>query len=151
MKTLSDLRGRQVIRDGKIVGRAVQGCLSDDLRALDGLWTDTGLTGIRFVSAEHVCVLGESAVIVDDKGEHLRMKPKPLMIRAADASGRRIGAVVDALLDETTLTVEALILSKGFWDDLRFGRTSVVRFQNDFTAHRVIVELPDDEKEVKRE
>lgn len=136
---LRDLRGMKVIKDSVCIGRVVQGCLCDSLRVLDGFWMDRALSGIRFICAEHICVAGTDAVIVDHPGERLRMKPQPLLIRAVSTDGRRLGAVVDAEIDDQTLAVTGLIITPGWIDSLIRGRIYVSDFKYDPAGARVII------------
>lgn len=145
---LRTLRGLKVIRDGKCLGRAVQGCLCDSLTALDGFWLDRAIAGMRFVSAEHICVLGERSIVIDYPGERLRMKPQPLMLRAVSTDGKRLGAIVDAGINESTLAVEELALSPGWAEGLMHGFIRIRRFKCDLANARVIVPQDEGETEV---
>lgn len=144
---LRTLCGLRVIRDGVCLGRVVQGCLCDTLTALDGFWLDRAVAGMRFVSAEHICVLGRHSIIIDYPGERLRMKPKPLMVRAVSTDGRRLGAIVDAGIDERTLAVEELALNPGWIEGLIHGLIRIRRFKCDLANARVVV--PQDEGEME--
>ena len=133
------LRGMSVVMNGRSAGRVLQICLSDDLRRLDGIWVDAGLKGVRFVDAEHICVLGVRALIVDDPGERVRIKPCPLFLRAVSTAGVRLGAVKDAELDEVSLTVISLILSLGYFEDFTRGEVRVTDYVCDPDNHRVVI------------
>lgn len=145
---LRKLRGLKVIRDGKCLGRAVQGCLCDTLTALDGFWLDRAIAGMRFVSAEHICVLGERSILIDYPGERLRMKPQPLMLRAISTDGKRLGAIVDAAIDERTLAVEELALNPGWAEGLMHGLVHIRHFKCDLANARVVVLSDEGETEV---
>ena len=145
---LRSLRGCKVICNGRYTGRVVQGTLCDTMTALDGLWIDRGLRGIRFVSAEHICVVGENSVVVDHTGERLRIKPKAFMVRAVTTDGMRLGAAVDAGIDGRTLAVEALAINTGWFEGLFRGLKTVRRFKYDIASSRVIVPVNDMETEV---
>ena len=98
MQSLKSMRALKLVVDGKQSGRVVQGCLSDDLQRLEGIWVDSGLGGLRFVDADHICVIGRRSVIADEGGIRLRIRPRSLFIRAVSTEGRRMGAIVDSLL-----------------------------------------------------
>ena len=136
---LKDLRGRKVICNGKCIGRIIQAQPCDELKMLDGIWIDRILLGIRFVSAEHICVLGSDAVIVDSTGERLRMKPSKLLIRAVSTSGMRLGAITDAAADKHTMAITALALTTGWRDSMLYSPRIVKAFYyNSCSSHAVI-------------
>ena len=128
MTTLKGLRGLQVMVGEKCVGRVVQGALCDSLRALDGLWLDRGVRGMRFLCAEHIRVIGAHCVVADDAGQRLKMKPRSMLLRAISTDGARLGAITDALIDEDTLEIHMLELSRGLFDDFSSGRVRIGRF-----------------------
>ena len=114
MVWLKSLRGLKVICDTKCIGRVLQGCVSDSFTVLDGVWIDGAFRGVRFISAEHICVLGKDSVITDDKGERLRMKPRSMLIRAVSTEGVRLGAITDAAVDARSFAVKKLELTKSW-------------------------------------
>ena len=128
MKSIRALIDMPVICGGKRSGRVAQVCLSEDLRRMDGLWIDAGLSGTRFVPAEHICRLGDAAVLTDFPGRRMRCGQQPLFLRAVSADGMRLGAVSGAEIDEITFCVEALELSRGYLNDLLEGRVRVRSF-----------------------
>ncbi len=128
MKSTRSLVGMPVICSGRKAGRVVQARLSDDLTRLEGVWVDSGLLGTRFIPAEHICRLGEVAVLADSRGRRRRCDQPPLLRRALTTDGVRVGAISGAEVNETTFRVEALELTKGCLDDLLRGRTRVWSF-----------------------
>jgi len=146
---LRSMRGLKVIKDGKCIGRVVQGCMCDSLTMLEGFWADRILFGIRFISAEHICVIGKNTVIVDHPGEKLRMKPQTLFIRAVSTDGKRLGAAVDANIDEQTLRVKELAINTGWFDRISRGLLLASGCKYDPVSARVIVSLNDTETEVE--
>ena len=88
MQSLRGLRALKLVVNGRAAGRVVQGYLSDDLRRVEGIWTDAGLGGLRFVDADHICVLGRRSVIADEIGVRLRIRPCGLFIRAISTDGQ---------------------------------------------------------------
>ncbi len=136
---MRSLRGMSVVVDARSVGRVLQICLSSDLRRMDGIFIDAGLKGVRFIDAERVSVIGSRAIIADVLGEHVRLKPNPLFLRAVSTAGRRLGAIVGAEIDEVSLSVSNLILSLGYLEDLTRGETRVDEYTFDAENHRVVI------------
>lgn len=148
MRKLRNLTGMPVICRRQKIGRVIQAQLGNDLSALDGIWVDCALRGTRYISAEHIGTIGEVAVIADHRGVRKRMNAGSLVYRAVSTDGRRLGAIVDAEIDEVSMLVCSLELSGGFWDDLYNGRSSVRRFSvNESAVETVIVDSEDSEKE----
>lgn len=146
MTTLKGLRGSPVMVGEKCVGRVVQGALCDSLQALDGLWLDRGVRGLRFLCAEHIQVIGRHCVVADDTGQRLKMKPRSMLLRAVSTEGVRLGAIADAAFDETSLAVKHLILYRSWMDAFR-GGIPVTAFCRDLDSDRVIVSPTLSEKE----
>jgi uncharacterized protein YrrD len=136
---MRSLRGMSVVVESRTVGRVIQVCLSGDLRRMDGIWVDAGLRGVRFIDAERVSVIGSRAIIADEMGERVRIKPNPLFLRAVSTAGRRLGAVVGAEIDEVSLTVTNLILSLGYLEDLARGEVRVGDYAYDADNRRVVI------------
>ena len=147
MSNLRGLIGMPVVCGAQRVGHVAQAELDEDLRTLRGLWVSAGARGTRFIPAERVGLLGETAVLADDCGRRGRLKAAPLFLRAVSTDGRRLGAVTDAELDPLTLGVTALELSAGVWDDLRRPRRRVTRYKADAHAREVVIDPETDEKE----
>jgi uncharacterized protein YrrD len=143
MQSLKAMRTLKLVVDGKQAGRVVQGCLSDDLKRLEGIWMDSGLGGLRFIDADHISVIGRRSVIADESGIRLRIRPHSLFIRAVSSGGRRLGAIIDAQIDETSLTVASLTLSNGYIDSLLHGYSPITVFFHDRANCQVII--PGDE------
>ena len=117
----------------KVVGIGGGGC-----NAVNRM-IDAGLKGVRFIDAEHICVIGARALIVDDPGERVRIKPCPLFLRAVSTAGVRLGAVKDAEIDEVSLTVICLVLSLGYFEDFTRGEVRVTDYVCDAPNHRVVI------------
>lgn len=129
-----------VVMDQRRVGHAAQAHLSEDLTRLEGLWIDAGLCGARYIPAEHIAMLGRVAVITDSPGARKRICQRALFRRAVSTDGRRLGAIVDAMVNEISFTVDALELSRGVWDDLMHGRGLVQHFRVDPDTGNIVVE-----------
>ncbi|MGI6239324.1 MAG: hypothetical protein ACOYI5_06835 [Christensenellales bacterium] len=139
MRSMRSLRGMRVVCEGRGIGRVVMICLSGDLKRLDGIWIDAGLKGVRFIEAERISVIGRRAVIADDAGERVRIKPHTLFVRAVSTAGRRLGAITDAQIDEVTLSVANLVLSLGYWEDFTRGEIPVSEYLYDHDNRRVVI------------
>ncbi len=144
MRKLRSLIGMPVLCRRQKLGRLVQAELSPDLRRLEGVWVDCALLGTRFITSDHLSMLGELAVHSDDRGVRRRCSTKPLLFRAAATDGRRLGAVVGAEIDELSFLVTALEITGGVWDDLYAGRSRAERFtvSGDGRLVTVIAEEP---------
>lgn len=140
MPMLSELQGMPVVCGKRRIGRVILAELDGDLRALKGLWIGSGARGTRFLSAEHIQLIGERTVQADEAGRRSRLKAEPLFLRALSTDGRRLGAVTGALLDPLTLSVSALELSAGVWDDLLHSRRRLTRYKVDPRIRAVIVD-----------
>ncbi len=146
MKSVKAISGQPVILEGKRIGRVLQAELSEDLTVLTGLWADCGLKGTRYVHNEQIQLLGDVAVIVTDKGKRRRLSEDALFRRAVASDGRRLGAILDALIDEQTRKVEALLLSEGFLSDLMRGRRPVRQYTVQPGTGNVVLKSRTDEE-----
>ena len=76
---------------------------------------------------------GADSVLID--GEMLRVRQSaacghPLALRRAlNAAGEMVGAITGAYVDEETLAIAAVELTRGFWEDLKSGRQLVRHFE----------------------
>ena len=147
MKTLRSMTGMPVICRGRRIGRLMRAELSEDLTRLSGVWVGAGLKGTRWIDAESLQMLGQVAVLSDDCGRRRRMPTAPLFRRATATDGSRLGAVTGAQIDEVSLSVTALELSLGFWDDLRSGRVLARRYTANRETGEVVINLAGQAKE----
>ena len=143
MKSVRAIVGMNVVWGDRRIGRVAQVRLSDDLIRMEGLWVDTGLRGARYICAEHISMLGSVAVLADSPGVRRRIARRSLFRRAVSTDGRRLGAIVDAMVNEITFSVDALVLTRGFWDDLSHGRCLVTRFYADASTDSVVIDEED--------
>ena len=125
MRKLRNLIGMPVILHRQKIGRLIQADLSDDLKRMEGIWVDSGLKGTRYIPSEHLGMIGEMAVLTDSRGTRRRARAQSLLRRAVSTDGSRLGAIVGAEVDEISFLVCALELTRGFWDDLWYGRLRV--------------------------
>ena len=138
MRKIRSLIGMPVLWMDRKLGRLVQAELSDDLHSLEGIWVDCGLKGTRFITAEHLSMIGDMAVHSDDRGLRRRCSARPLLLRAVSTDGMRIGAAVGAEFDE----LSALEITHGFWDDLYRGRSRCEAFTLKPERNEVILAHP---------
>ena len=142
MRKLRSLTGMPVIWKDKKLGRLLQAELSGDLKCMEGVWVDCGLMGTRFITADHLSLIGDAAVHSDAKGRRRRCKAGPLLLRAVSTDGARIGAAVGAEIDELSFIVTALEVTHGFWDDLYRGRSRCEAFTLNADQNEVILANP---------
>ena len=140
MKRLSALTGLPVICQGRRIGRLLRADLNDSMDRLSGIWVAAGLHGTRFIPAENLELLGQSAVLSDGWGERRRMDAVPLFHRAVSTDGVRLGAITGAQIDELSFRVTALELSHGLWDDLFECRQPILRYTANRTTGEVIID-----------
>ena len=139
--------GMPVVCRNRRVGRMIRAELTDDLRALKGIWVGAGIRGTRFIPAEALQLLGRVAILSDVEGARGRMKTPPLFRRAVGTDGSRLGAITGAEIDEVTFAVTALELSRGLWDDLAHGRGRVTRYVVNRERNVVIIDPTETEME----
>ena len=148
MRKLRNLTGMPVVCKRQKIGRLIQAELSADLRTLEGIWVDCGLRGTRYIAADHIGTIGEAAVITDQRGIRRRMSAKPLICRAVSTDGRRLGAIVGAEIDEVSMMVSALELSRGVWDDIYYGRTLITQYNaGENSSEAIVLDWQKNEKE----
>ena len=140
MKSVRSLIGRPVLLEGKTIGRVAQFELDESLHHLTGLYVNGGLFGTRRIPAEQIRVLGSVCVLVEGNGKREHAKEEAVRRRARLSDGTRIGAVTGAVLDEKTLHVKALELSRGYVDDLFHPRQWIAHYAVHQLSGDVLVE-----------
>lgn len=150
MRKLRNLIGMPVICHRKKIGRLVQADLSPDLKRMEGIWVDGGLKGTRYIPAEQLSMIGEKAVLSDSRGRRRRCNVQSMLHRAVSTGGVRLGAIVGAEVDELSFLVRSLELTRGFWDDLRDGRSRVEHYNAQEGGAEIIV-LDSTQEEEKEE
>ena len=150
MRKLHALIGMPVICGNRRIGRLLQPKLSDDLRQLEGIWISSGVRGTRYIPSESLEMLGQVAVMAEDRGRRSRLRAGPLPRRAVSTDGRRLGAITGAEIDELSFAVTALELSCGFWDDLLYRRQRVLLYTVSRESGEVIVGPAADAREANR-
>ena len=121
MRDVRNLVGLPVLYEGRRIGRAMQVELSEDLTHMRGVIVDCGLRGRRFLPAGQGLLLGSVAIISDSMGRRAKANPQPLR-RAQSVDGQLRCAVASAMVDEGTGAVRAILISRGYLDDLLHGR-----------------------------
>ena len=127
MTSIRALLGLPVVLRGKRIGRVVDASLDQALRKLQGLYADCGLRGSRLIPAEKIRLIGEVAVLVEGEGCRERASG-PALRKVLLPDGSTYGAVTGALLNERLMTVEALEVTRGFFEDFFVGREWLYRY-----------------------
>jgi uncharacterized protein YrrD len=117
--------GMPVILNGRRIGHVACLTLDEGLKSVTGLRIARGLRGNRFIPSSAVSLLGDVAVLVTDEGVRPGGERGLNLRRATTTDGQILGAITGALIDERTLSVAALELSSGWWEDLVRGRKYV--------------------------
>ena len=147
MRKLRSLTGMSVICGSHRIGRVLQAELTGDLKQLSGIWVGAGLLGTRFIPSESLEMLGEVAVMAEDRGKRRPMRAKPLLKRAVSTDGRRMGAITGAEIDELSFAVRALELSSSLWEDLAHRRQRVTRYTVNPDNGEVVIDLAEATRE----
>lgn len=127
MRTLKAIVGLPVLQNGVCIGYALGGEADIALRKLESVLITARFGGARRVSREDVLRIGEVAIHTDSCGKRVKGAPEPLFRRAISTDGARLGAIVDAELDDR-LNIAALWLSCSYPDDLLSGRRKITRY-----------------------
>ena len=125
MKGVKAFVGMPVILSGKRIGHVACLTLDEELKNVTGLRIARGLRGNRFIPSSAVSLLGDVAVLVSEEGSRPGGERGLNLRRATTTGGQILGAITGALIDERTLSVAALELSSGWWEDLARGRRYV--------------------------
>ncbi len=127
MKSAKSLIGLPVIFECQPLGYVCQAMPDERLQHLERIYFSSG-TGARVIERSHVDALGEVAMLVHAPGKRAQL-PEPFWPRRAlSTDGARLGAITDALIDEDTLEIHMLELSRGLFDDFSSGRVRIGRF-----------------------
>lgn len=128
IRNAKSLLGMPVICGEEKLGRVSYVLPDDELRTVRGLYLYCGAAGSRFIEGAQLDLIGDVAVLAHGSGRRTPLNRQPLFRRALSADGARIGAITDAIINESTLGIEALELSRGYLDDLTGGRLRVKQF-----------------------
>lgn len=128
MRNAKFLLGMPVVRSGRQLGRVSFVLHDEHLTSVSGLYLYCGLSGSRFIERAQLDLIGDVAILAHGSGRRMALSERPMLRRALSSDGRRIGAITDTVIDETTFEIEALELSRGYLDDLTGGRTRIRQF-----------------------
>lgn len=128
MRSTRSMLGLPVVCEGEAVGRLSQVRLDDSLTRVEGVYLYCGLAGTRYIECADLDLLGEVAVLARSRGRRAAAPPARPPRRAIGPGGARLGAITDALIDEERFTVCSLELSRGYLEDLAFGRSRVCHY-----------------------
>ena len=119
---LGSVLGLPVILRGRMVGRVERGVVTADGRGLRGLTVRRGLGGAKWVGSNHIVVLGEVSVIIDDDPGRLPHDADFDLGTVKDTGGMPLGWVTDVFLNPVTYRVTGLELTLGLVEELLGGR-----------------------------
>lgn len=128
MRSAKSLIGMPVVLGNKKLGRVARILPNDSLTAVRGMEFSRGFGASRLIECADLDVVGDVVVLVRSAGCRTSNAERPLFRRALLPDGSRIGAVTDLLLDEKTLRIEALELTRGYPDDLLRGRSHIRQY-----------------------
>ncbi|MCI5545436.1 MAG: PRC-barrel domain-containing protein [Clostridiales bacterium] len=127
MKSARTLIGLPVILECKPLGYICQATPDERLDHLERIYFSSG-TGARMIERDQVDAIGEVAMLVHAPGKRAQLPESFWPRRAISTDGARLGAITDALIDEDTLEIHMLELSRGLFDDFSSGRVRIGRF-----------------------
>ena len=119
---LNSVLGLPVILRGRMVGRVERAVVTADGRSLRGLTVRRGLGGAKWVSGDHILVLGEVSVIVDSDPTRLPHDADFDLGTVKDTGGMALGRVTDVFVNPVTYRVTGLELTLGLVEELLGGR-----------------------------
>ena len=142
MKNARTLIGLPVILESRELGHVSAILPDDSLRAIRGIYFSRGITGSRFIDAGELDLIGDVAVLVHGTGKKSQLPAAFTPRRALSPDGSRLGAITDAVIDENTLSIPLLELSRGYFDDLTRGRSRIGTFSV-LKNGDVVIETPE--------
>ncbi len=128
MRNAKSLLGMPVLRNGHRLGRVSYVLPDNTLHSVSGLYLCCGIAGSRFIECADLDMIGSVAIFAHGSGKRMPLNRQPLLLRAFSSDGQRIGAITDAIINENTLAIEALELSRGYLDDLTHGRERIRQY-----------------------
>lgn len=128
MRNAKSLIGIPVRSGGQTLGRVSYVLPDQRLRSVCGLYLSCGMTGSRFIECAQLDAIEDSAILTRSSGKRAQLNERPMLKRAFSTDGQLIGAITDAVIDEKTLSIEALELCRGYLDDLTGSRPRIRQF-----------------------
>lgn len=121
MKSARSIIGLPVLVLSRVAGHATG--LNIDLanRRLKGVYLTSMPFGARLIDFADIEIIGEVSIIARNAGTRSGTH-EVRDIKALAANGERIGRVTGALIDESSGRIEAVEVSRGFWEDIIYGR-----------------------------
>ena len=141
MKSVRSLIGLPVVWERRPLGYVCQAAPDERLQRLDRIYFSSG-TGARFIEHNQVDAIGDVAILVHAAGKRAQLPTPLLPRRAISTDGARVGAITDALIDEETLNIDMLELSRGVFDDFSSGRARIGRFSV-LANGDIVIETPE--------
>ena len=144
MRTLRGIVGMPVVLDGQCIGRVLWAEPDEKLREIRAIWFSGHCIGARRIGRDAIDRIGSVAIIARSRGVRAKIHARPLFRRAVSTDGARLGAVVDAEIDDA-LQIRALWLSSGYPDDLLGGRIRIEQYSVP-TGDAVLIPMGEEEK-----
>ncbi len=135
----SGIHGMPVLQGSKKLGYVIGVNYSDQLSDINGLILDCGIRGKKWLDATDVDMIGSVAVISHSLGKRCKKRESTQFCRALSTSGERVGRVSDVLIDERTMKVCGLEISRGFLDDIVGHREIAYEFNKQHDTNDVII------------
>lgn len=133
MKLINRLKGMPVIdhKTGRTIGKVEQGWLHAGGRRLQGISIKAeGLRATKlYASMEDIRLIGHVSIIVT--AAHKKTAPEDgpdLGARVWNTEGEKLGWLTNAMIEEETGNIQALEVSRGYFDDVVHGRIWVNEF-----------------------
>ena len=141
MKSARALIGLPVVLDCRPLGYVCQATPDERLSHIERIYFSAG-TGARMIERDQVDAIGDVAIRVNAPGKRAQLPETFWPRRAISTDGARLGAITDALIDEETLDIHMLELSRGLFDDFSSGRVRIGRFSV-MASGEVVIDTPE--------
>lgn len=133
IKRRDEIVGLPVVEElsGQIVGRVKEIDYTPGNRSISGLIVERGnIKRPVYIAHDRVRIMGDNAIIIQAGGDipaprRVQIKPRA---RAYLPDGTEAGVVTDFAIDPKNGNVATLEISRGIFDDLRYGRERISHF-----------------------
>ena len=122
MIRLGRLTGLPVVSGGHTIGHVEQSILTRDGLHLRGLTVRHGFGSARWIPAHAISVIGDVAIIIDGKPCRAPKDCTFTLTIVWDSAGLLLGRVTDVYIGHGSHAVQALEISLGPIETLRYGR-----------------------------